>query len=344
MIIDLRSDTVTKPTQGMLQAMFNAAVGDDVFEEDPTVKDLEQRLATMFGKEAGIFCPSGTMTNQIAIKIHTTPPGEVICDRSSHIYVYEGGGIAFNSGASVRLLEGNRGRMTAKEVAANINPDNIHNPVTQLVSLEDTCNRGGGCYYNLEEIKKMSEVCRKQNLPLHLDGARVFNALVETGYNYKEYGSYFDTISVCLSKGLGTPVGSVLLGTKEHIRKARRIRKIFGGGMRQVGYLAAAGLYALDHHIERLKEDHQRARILGDTLKKLPYVEELFPVDTNIVVFRLNKAFPLNDYLATLAAKKVKAIAFGEQMVRFVTHLEFTDQMLEQTLRVMKEMDAVAKL
>lgn len=343
MIIDLRSDTVTKPTKGMLNAMLSAEVGDDVFEEDPTVRALENRLADMFGKEAGIFCPSGTMTNQVAIKIHTNPPGEVICDRSSHIYVYEGGGIAFNSGASVRLIEGERGRIKASDVLANINPDNIHHPITQLVSLEDTCNRGGGSYYSLEEIRKISKVCRERGLPLHLDGARVFNALVETGYDYREYGSCFDTISVCLSKGLGTPVGSVLIGSKDHIRKARRIRKILGGGMRQVGYLAAAGIYALDHHIARLKEDHHRASILGKTFEQLSYVEELLPVDTNIVVVRLAPAFPLKEYLKTLAEKNVRAIAFGEQMVRFVTHLDFTDQMLEQTLKIVKEVGVLAK-
>lgn len=335
-VIDLRSDTVTKPTFGMLQAMMGAEVGDDVLGEDPTVKALEEKAAAMFGMEAGLFCPSGTMTNQIAIKIHTQPGTEVICDRKSHIYNYEGGGIAFNSGASVRLLDGPRGILTPQMVEENVNnPDDIHFPTTALVSLENTVNKGGGSIYRLGEIAAVSEVCKRHGLPLHLDGARVFNALVETGEDAREYGRYFDTVSICLSKGLGIPVGSVLVGSKEHIKKGRRIRKVLGGGMRQAGYLAAAGLYALEHNIGRLKEDHARARKIGEVLQGVPYVESVEPVDTNIVLFSLKGTEP-QQFLEKLAAENVKAIGFGANSIRMVTHLDFTDEMLDHLLQVLQ--------
>jgi threonine aldolase len=337
MIIDLRSDTVTRPTRGMLDAMFSAAVGDDVFEEDPTVKALEDKAARMFGKEAGLFCTSGTMTNQIAIKLHTQPGHELICDKTSHIYLYEGGGIAFNSGVSARLIEGDRGRITASDVRENINPDNIHNPVTSLVSLENTCNKGGGSFYRLDSIREIRNVCDSAGLVLHLDGARLFNAMVETGDSYTEFGKQFGTISLCLSKGLGIPVGSVLIGTEEHIRKARRIRKVMGGGWRQAGYLAAAGIYALDHHIGRLKEDHARARILADTLRELDFVSSILPVETNIVVFTLDGSMEAGKYLQLLSEQGIKAVQFGKQTIRFVTHLDFTDDMLDTTVKLLKK-------
>ncbi len=263
-IIDLRSDTVTKPTPGMLDAMLRAEVGDDVWGEDPTVSALEESTAHRFGMEAGLFCPSGTMTNQIAIRVHTQPQQEVICHKQSHIYLYEGGGIAYNSLASVRLLDGERGLLNAEDVAAAINPDDIHYPETALVAIENTVNKGGGACYSLERIASISRICQEHHLPLHLDGARVFNALVATNESPGAYGQYFDSISVCLSKGLGAPVGSVLLGSHAFIHQARRVRKVFGGGMRQAGYLAAAGLYALNHHVERLLDDHRCARVLGE--------------------------------------------------------------------------------
>ncbi|WP_017732396.1 threonine aldolase family protein [Nafulsella turpanensis] len=336
-IIDLRSDTVTKPGFGMLQAMTGAEVGDDVLGEDPTVQALEQKTAELFGMEAGLFCPSGTMTNQIAIKIHTQPGTEVICDQKAHIYNYEGGGIAFNSGASVRLLQGPRGIITPEMVEQNINnPDDIHFPTTALVALENTVNKGGGSYYTLAQIEAISQVCRQHQLPLHLDGARVFNALVETGEDSREYGRYFDTISICLSKGLGIPVGSVLLGSKEHIKKGRRIRKVLGGGMRQAGYLAAAGVYALEHHVERLKEDNARARKIGEVLQQLPYVAAVEPVDTNIVLFSL-KGVSTKEFLERLAAEQIKAIAFGPDSIRMVTHLDFSEEMLQRLLKVLNE-------
>ena len=337
MIVDLRSDTVTKPTFGMLQAMVGAEVGDDVLGEDPSVQQLERMAAEMFGMEAGLFCPSGTMTNQIAIKVHTQPGQEVVCDQKSHIYNYEGGGIAFNSAASVRLLQGPRGIISPEMVEQNINnAEDIHFPPTALVSLENTVNKGGGSIYHLEQIEGISAMCRKFKLPLHLDGARVFNALAETGEDPKAYGRHFDTISVCLSKGLGAPAGSVLLGSSEHIKKGRRIRKVFGGGMRQAGFLAAAGTYALKNHLVRIKEDHQRAKQIGILLQQMPYVAEVQPVDTNIVLFEL-KGISNSQFLGQLEQEGIKAISFGPQNIRMVTHLDFTDEMLEHLLGVLKK-------
>jgi len=336
-LIDLRSDTVTRPTPTMHEAMFAAPVGDDVYGEDPTVNALEEKAARMFGMEAGLFCPSGTMTNQIAIKIHTQPGDEVICDRLSHIYNYEGGGIAFNSGASVRLLHGPRGIFTAADVAANINADDIHLPPTALVEIENTVNKGGGCYYTLPQIAEISEVCRTYHLPFHLDGARIFNALVETGEDPAGLGNYFDTISVCLSKGLGTPVGSLLLGSKALIAKARRVRKVFGGAWRQAGYLAAAGIYALDHHVSRLKEDHHRADILSRTLQKLPFVRDILPVHTNIVIFTLASVEDTQHLLSYLKENGILASAFARDQIRMVTHLDFDDNMLEKVCATLQK-------
>jgi threonine aldolase len=320
----------------MLEAMFHAQVGDDVYEEDPTVNALQEKAARMFGMEAGLFCPSGTMTNQIAIKLLTHPGDEVICDRLAHIYNYEGGGIAVNSLASVRLLEGERGRFTPDDVLENINSDNLHYPRTSLVALENTVNKGGGCYYTLNQIAAMSEVCKANNLSLHLDGARVYNALVATGEDPLDYGKYFDTISLCLSKGLGTPVGSVLLASKQHIEKAKRIRKVLGGGWRQAGFLAAAGIYALDHHIQRLAEDHKRAQEIARHLKGLPFVKGMLPVETNIVIFQTHSVQANNDLLDYLKENHISAAAFGKDKIRFVTHLDFTDAMLERLLEVLK--------
>ena len=337
-ITDLRSDTVTKPTPEMLQAMFAAPVGDDVYEEDPTINALEVKAAAMFGMEAGLFCPSGTMTNQIAIKAHTEPLTEVICDITSHIYQYEGGGIMFNSGASVALVHGERGKMTPAQVEAHIRPDNIHYPPTRLVSLENTCNKGGGAFYTIDEIAAISEVCKQNDLALHLDGARVFNALVASGDDAKDYGLYFDSISVCLSKGLGAPVGSVLLGNKAFIKKSRRIRKVLGGGMRQAGYLAAACIYALDNNIKRLAEDQRKAKLLEEALLQTNYVESVLPVQTNIVIFKLNQKYNDAAFLQALAEQNIKASAFGPQMIRFVTHLDVTDEMLAHTINVLKSL------
>ncbi|WP_374163272.1 low specificity L-threonine aldolase [Arcticibacter sp. MXS-1] len=337
MIVDLRSDTVTKPTTAMLEAMFAAKVGDDVLEEDETVSALEEKLAGMFGMAAGLFCPSGTMTNQIAIKCFTQPMDEVICDESSHVYRYEGGGIAFNSAASVKLLRGNRGRLTAELIEPHVNPADIHYPRTSLVVLENTANKGGGSYYTLDQIEPIYHLCRLKKLSLHLDGARIFNALAESGDAAREYGRFFDGISVCLSKGLGAPVGSVLLGSEDTIQRAKRIRKAMGGGMRQAGYLAAAGIYALDHHVHRLKEDHVHARIIGEQLQNLSYVEEILPVRTNIVIFRLNEKINADDFVHTLASHGVKCSKFGYQSIRFVTHLDVNADMVGYTVEVLKK-------
>lgn len=329
MVIDLRSDTVTRPTAGMKEAMFAAPVGDDVFGEDPTVNALEEKLARLFGMEAGLFCPSGTMTNQIAIRLHTRIQTEVICHQYSHIYLYEGGGIMSNSLASVKLLTGDLGKITAAQIAESINSDDVHAPETTLVSLENTMNKGGGSIYTLNEIKPIHDLCKEKGLKLHLDGARLFNALVETGESPVDWGAHFDTISICLSKGLGCPIGSVLLGTKPDMKRARKVRKVFGGGMRQAGILAAAGIYALDHQIDRLKEDHARARALGEILRKQSFVTETLPVSTNIVIARLEGITP-EELLKKLADKNIKAVKFGKDLVRFVTHHDFGDAELEE--------------
>jgi threonine aldolase len=328
-ILDLRSDTLTQPTAGMKEAMFAAPLGDDVFGEDPTVNALETKIAALFGMEAALFCPSGTMTNQIAIRLHTGPQKEVICHQYSHIYLYEGGGIMANSMASVKLLTGDLGKITASQVAEAINPDDVHAPETTLVSLENTMNKGGGSIYTLDEIKPIHALCKEKGLKLHLDGARFFNALVETGESPADWGAHFDTISICLSKGLGCPIGSVLLGTKTDIKRAKKVRKVFGGGMRQAGFLAAAGIYALDHQVERLKEDHRRARVLGQFLVQAPHVAEVLPVATNIVIARLEGKSP-EMYLQELSSKGIKGVKFGKDLVRFVTHLDFGDAQLEE--------------
>ena len=338
MIVDLRSDTVTKPTAGMLEAMFSAKVGDDVFGEDETVIKLEERLAEIFGMEAGLFCPSGTMTNQIAIKCFTQPMDEVICDELSHVYRYEGGGIAFNSGASVRLLHGNRGRLSSEMIEPHINPADIHYPHTSLIVLENTVNRGGGSCYTIDDIEPIYHLCRLKKLHLHLDGARIFNALVETGDAPKDYGRLFDSMSVCLSKGLGAPAGSVLLGSLETIQKAKRIRKVLGGGMRQVGYLAAAGIYALDNHIERLRLDHYHAKVISDVLTGLPFVASVLTVETNIVIFKLTDDIEADSFTERMAAKGILCSKFGHQSIRFVTHLDVNETMIHHTADVLKNL------
>ena len=336
MIIDLRSDTVTKPTKAMLDAMFKAEVGDDVFGEDPTVNALEQKASALFGMEAALFCPSGTMTNQIAIKVHTQPGDEVLCDVNSHIYNYEGGGIASNSGVQAQLIQGEEGRISPQQVLDNIKPAYDWMTRTTLVSIENTGNKAGGSYYSLQQMKELTDVCKKHQLNYHLDGARVFNAIVEAGYEPADFGKLFDSISICLSKGLGAPAGSLLLGNKEFIRKARRARKVFGGGMRQAGYFAAAGIFALDHHVKRLKEDHLRARELEKIVSQLDYVDNVVPVYTNIVIFNLNKKIQPQAFIEKMASKGLKASGFGKQAIRFVTHLDFNDKMLEKVEEILR--------
>ena len=329
-MIDLRSDTVTRPTQGMLEAMMSAKVGDDVFGDDPTVNVFQEKVASFFGMEDAIYCPSGTMTNQIAMRSLTSPQDEVICHKYSHVYMYEGGGMMYNSMLSPKLLEGDRGRISADQIVERINPDDVHFPNTRLVVLENTMNKGGGSVYRLDELKKIHSVCKQNELRLHLDGARVFNALVTSNDDPKEYGKCFDTISVCFSKGMGAPVGSVLLGAKETIKKARRIRKALGGGMRQAGYLAAACDYALENHIGRLKEDHKRAKAISEILERLSFVNNVLPVDTNIVIVQLQESFSETWFLGELEKKDIHAVPFGKGLVRFVTHLDFKDEDLKK--------------
>ena len=335
-MIDLRSDTVTRPTPGMLEAMFTAKVGDDVFRDDPTVNALEDKAAKLFGMEAAIFCPSGTMTNQIAINVHTHPGDEVICHKHSHVYFYEGGGMMRNSGVSVRLLEGDQGLIKASDVAANINPDDVHRPVTKLVEVENTMNKGGGACYPYVDLLEIRAVCDANNLQLHLDGARLFNAMVATGTTPADFGAIFDSISICLSKGLGAPVGSLLLGNQVFVNKARRVRKVLGGGMRQAGYLAAAGIYALDQNVDRLIEDHKKAQYLGKVLEEMPYVESVLPVETNILIFTLTDRYTEKEFIAALNKNDIYAASTGPQAVRFVTHLDFTEEMLGRVEKVLR--------
>jgi threonine aldolase len=334
MRIDFRSDTVTQPTPAMMDAIRNARVGDDVFGEDPSINELEQLSASMFGMEAGLFCPSGTMTNQIAIKCHTQPGDEVICDESAHVYQYEGGGIAFNSGASVKLLHGDRGRISAEQVKAAINPDDPHRAHTSLVCLENTSNRGGGSCYDFAEIKRIRNICTENKLTFHLDGARLWNALVAKNEMARQYGEVFDSISICLSKSLGCPVGSVLLGTKELIRKGRRIRKVFGGGMRQAGFLAAAGIYALQNNITRLAEDHRHAKQIADALSKKDFVKMVLPVETNIIIFELKDSITAPDLVNQLNEQGILGYAIAPDKVRLVVHLDISKEMVDQTINV----------
>lgn len=337
MIVDLRSDTVTKPTPAMLETMMNAVVGDDVFGEDPTVKKLEEKCASLLGLDAAVYCPSGTMTNQIGIKVLTQPYDEVICYKGAHIYKYEGGGLAGNSNVSVRLLPGDRGRLSVEEIAANINSPDTHYPITSVVALENTVVREAGSYYTLAQIRKVAEFARSKGLHLHLDGARFFNALAETGDRPQDLGSLFDTVSICLSKGLGAPVGSVLVCKKDLETKVRRVRKAFGGGMRQAGFLAAAGIYALDHHVKRLKEDHGRAKEIGKVLSVQAYVKSMMPVDTNIIIFELAGGIMPDKFLAKLGEHHINALPFSATEIRMVTHLDFDDRMLEKTVDVLKK-------
>lgn len=340
MEINLISDTVTRPTEGMMQAMMQAKVGDDVFKQDPTVNELEELVAEVFGMEAALFFPSGTMANQTAIKLLTQPGDELIADHYAHIYNYEGGGVSFNSGVSCRLITGDRGKITASQVEANINPpDFYHSPLTTLVSLENTTNKGGGACYDMEEILAIKNVCDQHGLKFHLDGARLWNALIAKNQHPKQYGAIFDTISVCLSKGLGAPVGSVLISSKENIQKAIRVRKIFGGGMRQAGYLAAAGIYALEHHIERLSEDHRRAKELETVLKTLPWVAKVEPVETNIVIFSLQPGIEDANFMQLLKQKNILISSLGKSKLRMVTHLDYKQVMHEYVLEVLQKLE-----
>jgi threonine aldolase len=316
----------------MFKAMMEAKTGDDVFGEDPSINALEQKAADMFNMEAAIYCPSGTMTNQIAIRCHTVPGDEVICDESAHVYQYEGGGIASNSGASVKLLLGDRGRVTAQQVKEAINPDDAHRAKSKLVCLENTSNRGGGSCYDFEEIKKIKTVCTENNLLFHLDGARLFNAMVAKNETARQYGEAFDSISICLSKSLGCPVGSLLLGKKDFIKRARRVRKVFGGGMRQAGFLAAAGIYALDNNIERLKDDHANTKQIAAAIAKKSFVKFVLPVETNIIIFELDDSITAPALVAKLKEHDILGYAIAPNRVRLVVHLDINNEMVNKTI------------
>jgi len=337
MKIDLISDTVTRPTKEMLAAMMSAEVGDDVFKSDPTVTALQKKAAALFGMEDALFFPSGTMANQTAIKLHTQPGDKLFCDKWAHVYNYEGGGAAFNSGVSCKLIDGDRGMFTAEQLkVASAGRADIHVPYSRLVCVENTTNKGGGACWDFEELKKIRQVCLDQNLDYHLDGARLFNALVAKNETPKQYGELFDTISICLSKGLGAPVGSILLGSKTHIAKALRIRKLFGGAMRQVGFLAAAGIYALDNNIERLADDHKKAKDIEQLLNSLSYIKKVEPVETNIIIFYVKDHLNAEDFISKMEEKNILLTPMGDGKIRIVTHLDFSDQMLEKLLYELK--------
>jgi threonine aldolase len=337
-MIDYRSDTVTLPGPAMREAMLKAPLGDDVFREDPSVNALQDLAAGLFGMEEALFCPSGTMTNQIAIKVHTRPGDEVICSDQAHVYVYEGGGIAFNSGAQARPLPGDRGRITAEQVAEAVNPEDVHRAPTSLVCLENTVNRGGGSCYDLSEIQKIRALCLSRGLKLHLDGARIFNALCATGQPAAAYGALFDSISVCLSKGLGAPVGSLLLGSRHFIQQARRVRKVMGGGMRQAGILAAAGTYALQHHVQRLQEDHAHAKQLAGVLKDRDFTGNILPVETNILIFEVKGRYTPSSFTERLKQDGILALPVSPSRVRMVLHLDITPDKVKRTCQVLSSL------
>lgn len=334
-MINLISDTVTKPTPEMLKVMFAATVGDDVFQADPTINKLQEMAAEMFGMESALFCPSGTMTNQIAINVHTSDLEEMICETTSHVYQSEAGGYAYNSRISVKLINGINGKITAAQVQSAINPDYDWKAKSSLVVVENTCNIGGGSVYRLAELEPIAAVCKENKLAFHLDGARLFNALIETQESLKEYGKIFDSISICLSKGLGAPVGSLLIGNQSFIKKGRRLRKALGGGMRQAGYLAAAGIFALENNIDRLKIDNNRAKQIGEVLKKCAYVATVRPVESNIIFFDLTDGISSLAFVEALEKQGILAVNFGPQTIRFVTHLDISEVMMQQILAVL---------
>lgn len=337
MIIDLISDTVTKPSPKMLEAMMSAKVGDDVFQMDPTVNALQEKAAKMFGMEAALFFPSGTMANQTAIKLHTQPGDLVIADKYAHIYNYESGGVAFNSGVTCKLIDGKRGMFTAEQIeeVAAVQPQ-IYLPFTKMICVENTTNKGGGACWDFSELEKIKKVAQKNNLKYHLDGARLFNALVAKNETPQQYGQLFDTISICLSKGLGAPIGSLLLGSQKNINYALRLRKLLGGGMRQVGFLAAAGIYALDNNIERLAEDHQKAKEIAAVLETCSYITKIEPVETNILIFYVDEKIGADNFINKMKDKNILLTPMGEGKIRIVTHLDYTNEMHEILLKELK--------
>ncbi|NUY80013.1 aminotransferase class I/II-fold pyridoxal phosphate-dependent enzyme [Flavobacterium sp. MAH-1] len=340
MEINLVSDTVTKPTPEMLEFMFKADVGDDVYKQDPTVNALQRMVANIFGMEDALFFPSGTMANQAAIKLHTQPGEQLIADKYAHVFNYEGGGVSFNSGVSCNLLDGDRGMINSQQVESAINPpDFYHSPLTSLVCVENTTNKGGGACYDIAELQKIRQVCDKHNLKFHLDGARIWNALVAKRENPRLYGETFHTISVCLSKGLGAPIGSLLISDKETINKALRVRKILGGGMRQVGYMAAAGIYALQHHVGRLAEDHRRAKELAYILSQKNWVHKVEPVETNILIFTISPRINEAVFLDKLKQKNISISSMGQGKLRIVTHLDYREVMHSYVVETLQKLE-----
>jgi len=338
MIIDLRSDTLTKPTPAMMEAIMNAKTGDDVFKEDPTVNELERRFAELFGMDTALYFPTGSMSNQAAIKLHTQPGDQLICDKWAHVYNFEAGGAAFNSGVTCNLIDGDRGMMTAAAIEEAISPiENYHTPNTTLVCLENTTNKGGGACYDFNEILKIRKLCNDKGLGLHLDGARLMNALVAKKEDPKDYGKVFDSISICLSKGLGSPIGTILLGKKDLMQRAIRIRKVYGGAMRQIGFMAAAGLYALDNHIERLAEDHKKASEIAEVLKNQDYIKAVEPTETNIVIFYLKDGLEIEKFLSDMKERNVKISTMGQGKLRMVTHLDYTQELHKQFLNILSD-------
>lgn len=322
----------------MLQQMLQTEVGDDVFKEDPSVNALEAKVAQLFEKEAALFFPSGTMANQTAIKLHTNPGEQLICDHYAHVFNYEGGGVSFNSGVSCATIVGERGRITADQIQQRINPgDFYHSPKTALVVLENTTNKGGGACYNPEEIKRIAALCKKEKLPLHLDGARIWNAMIATKTSPAFFGANFDTISVCFSKGLGAPVGSALVGSKALMDKALRVRKILGGGMRQAGYLAQAASYAIDHHWDTMAKDHEKAKALGEAVLAIDGIDYLAPVDTNIVIFELATPQLEERFMTYMKQCEIELISMGSGKLRFVTHRDYTDAQHDYVLNCLKQ-------
>lgn len=339
MQINLVSDTVTKPSHEMLRAMFHAEVGDDVFKQDPTVNEFERGVAELFGMEAALFFPTGTMANQTAIKLNTNPGDQIICEKWSHINMFESGGASSNSGVNFNLLEGNRGMITAQQVKEGINdPAFYHTPLSKMVSIENTTNMGGGACYDIDELKKIKQVCVDHNLKFHLDGARLWNAVVAKKQHPKEFGALFDTISVCFSKGLGAPIGSVLLSNAETMHNALRIRKIFGGNMRQSGYLAAAGMFALDNNVNRLADDHRRAKELGAQLKKCYWVAQVEPVETNIIVFSVQPHIQEQLLVDKLIQKGILISLLAKGKLRIVTHLDYREVMHSYVLETLEKL------
>lgn len=340
MEINLVSDTVTKPTPEMLEYMLKAEVGDDVYRQDPSVNALQRMVANIFGMEDALFFPSGTMANQTAIKLHTQPGEQLIADKYAHVFNYEGGGVSFNSGVSCCLLNGDRGMINAQQVESAINPPEFyHNPLTSLVCVENTTNKGGGACYDVNELKRIRQVCDNHDLKFHLDGARLWNALVAKRENPRVYGETFHTISVCLSKGLGAPVGSLLVSDKETIHKALRIRKILGGGMRQAGYLAAAGIYALQNHVGRLAEDHRRAKELGYILAQKNWIHRVEPVETNILVFTISPRINEQAFLEKLKQKNIHISSMGQGKLRMVTHLDYREVMHSYVVETLQKLE-----